>query len=606
MRPVADHRGRGPAGGEPRPAHRPQLGAAGHVHDPRQLGARGRHEDVHAAAAGRGERRPRVRRADGRRLHRPRRAHRDRARRSPRGARGRRRSRAGSRATSSRRPTSSPRAATSWCAPTAGRRTRSGSTAPATTSPGCSSPYGRGLMGAFVGLLFGLGVFLVWRSFTPPRTAATADASRGATGWPTMLAQAGIESVTPGALVGVLRRCRRCSSLVVMFVVSRSPAIAFAFARDGLVRPGGAGAVPRPAAPRRAARPLAGGRRQPRVRRPRRAVAAGGADPGGSARPRGAAPAVRPLRRGLPRDRPLLRVPRPAQGRPRRPGRRPHRRVAADGPRGRRQRPRASCSARCRPSCARTPARVPSSRPARAGPSTPPGLPSRRRGSCSPCCRCVRKRWMPTTPRPAWWSWRSAAVSASSRTGSWCGSVGCPRKSGCCGERGSGMSSALAGAGAGLLAGVGLALAVTRVPALRRPSPRRPAGAVPARRRPPVAAARHRSGRSRRSRPWSGSWRPPSSTPSRLLERVLGGAASARHRLEQAGRGMTLEEFRAEQVLWGGGGLLAGLALSLFFTANARLPARAAADPLPGLHRVRGARPRPVAVTGGGAPARSG
>ena len=55
---------------------------------------------------------------------------------------------------------------------------------------------------------------------------------------------------------------------------------------------------------------------------------------------------------------------------------------------------------------------------------------------------------------------------------------------------------------------------------------------------------------------------------SRLLERVLGGAASARHRLEQAGRGMTLEEFRAEQVLWGGGGLLVGLVLSLFFAAN--------------------------------------
>jgi hypothetical protein len=32
------------------------------------------------------------------------------------------------------------------------------------------------------------------------------------------------------------------------------------------------------------------------------------------------------------------------------------------------------------------------------------------------------------------------------------------------------MSSVLAGAGAGLLAGVGLALAVTRVPALRRPT----------------------------------------------------------------------------------------------------------------------------------------
>ena len=53
-----------------------------------------------------------------------------------------------------------------------------------------------------------------------------------------------------------------------------------------------------------------------------------------------------------------------------------------------------------------------------------------------------------------------------------------------------------------------------------------------------------------------------------VIERLLGGSVSARHRLEQAGRGMTLEEFRAEQVLWGGGGLFGGLALSLFFTAN--------------------------------------
>jgi tight adherence protein C len=53
-----------------------------------------------------------------------------------------------------------------------------------------------------------------------------------------------------------------------------------------------------------------------------------------------------------------------------------------------------------------------------------------------------------------------------------------------------------------------------------------------------------------------------------VIERVLGGTVSARHRLEQAGRGMTLEEFRAEQVLWGGGGLLAGLGLSLVFAAN--------------------------------------
>jgi tight adherence protein B len=83
-------------------------------------------------------------------------------------------------------------------------------------------------MGAFVGLLFGLGLFLIWRSFTPPappRPGRVTRRERVAD----QLAQAGIESVTPGALaascVGV-----GLFVLVVMFVVSRSPAIAFAFA----------------------------------------------------------------------------------------------------------------------------------------------------------------------------------------------------------------------------------------------------------------------------------------------------------------------------------------------------------------------------------------
>jgi len=53
-----------------------------------------------------------------------------------------------------------------------------------------------------------------------------------------------------------------------------------------------------------------------------------------------------------------------------------------------------------------------------------------------------------------------------------------------------------------------------------------------------------------------------------LLERLLGGSASARHRLEQAGRGMSLEEFRAEQVMWGSAGFLAGTAASVVLLAN--------------------------------------
>ncbi len=129
------------------------------------------------------------------------------------------------------------------------------------------------------------------------------------------------------------------------------------------------------------------------------------------------------------------------------------------------------------------------------------------------------------------------------------------------------MSSALAGAGAGLLAGMGLALAVTRVPALRRPTlddrlaPYLRDAAPPSRLLATQRALTPFPTLERILAPFVGD-------ASRLIERVLGGSASARHRLEQAGRGMTLEEFRAEQVLWGGGGLLAGLALSLFFTAN--------------------------------------
>lgn len=83
-------------------------------------------------------------------------------------------------------------------------------------------------MGALVGLLFGLGVFLVWRSFepsAPPRPGRVTRRERAAD----LLAQAGIESVTPGAL---LASCLGVGAvvLVLMYVVSRSPAIALAFA----------------------------------------------------------------------------------------------------------------------------------------------------------------------------------------------------------------------------------------------------------------------------------------------------------------------------------------------------------------------------------------
>ncbi len=48
-----------------------------------------------------------------------------------------------------------------------------------------------------------------------------------------------------------------------------------------------------------------------------------------------------------------------------------------------------------------------------------------------------------------------------------------------------------------------------------------------------------------------------------LVERWVGGLASVRRRLEQLGGTMTVEQFRAEQVIWGGFGLALALGLAL-------------------------------------------
>lgn len=54
----------------------------------------------------------------------------------------------------------------------------------------------------------------------------------------------------------------------------------------------------------------------------------------------------------------------------------------------------------------------------------------------------------------------------------------------------------------------------------------------------------------------------------RVLNRVLGGVASTRRRLDQVGRDMAIEEFRAEQVLWGAVGLLVGVGLGVLMLAG--------------------------------------
>jgi tight adherence protein B len=82
-------------------------------------------------------------------------------------------------------------------------------------------------LGALAGLLFGLGLFLVWLSFTPRVSVRPGRISRRDR-VADLLAQAGIDSVTP---TGLLATCAGVGllALVIVLTVSRSPTIAFAF-----------------------------------------------------------------------------------------------------------------------------------------------------------------------------------------------------------------------------------------------------------------------------------------------------------------------------------------------------------------------------------------
>jgi tight adherence protein B len=83
-------------------------------------------------------------------------------------------------------------------------------------------------MGALLGLLFGTGVFLIVRSVTTAPRARTPTRLTRRERIAEMLAQAGIESVTPG---GLLASCLVVGAavLVAMLAISRSPVIATAF-----------------------------------------------------------------------------------------------------------------------------------------------------------------------------------------------------------------------------------------------------------------------------------------------------------------------------------------------------------------------------------------
>ena len=125
------------------------------------------------------------------------------------------------------------------------------------------------------------------------------------------------------------------------------------------------------------------------------------------------------------------------------------------------------------------------------------------------------------------------------------------------------MSTAVWGGLLGAVAGAGLLLVGLRVAVLRRPQlsvrvlpylrdvPRLDEGALlrpltPA----PTSAAR-------------GDLRPAAARAADLVERVLGGTASVRRRLQRAGLDRTVQDFRIEQVVWGLVGFAAAAAVVL-------------------------------------------
>jgi tight adherence protein C len=123
------------------------------------------------------------------------------------------------------------------------------------------------------------------------------------------------------------------------------------------------------------------------------------------------------------------------------------------------------------------------------------------------------------------------------------------------------MTSTWGGAVLGALLGVGLVAVLSALPPLRRPN-------LDARLEPYLRDS------PRPSRLLADPPRSPLPVLSRLaapavrdgaraVERVLGGAASVRRRLERAGRSPDVEAFRAQQVLWGVTGLAAGGSLAV-------------------------------------------
>lgn len=130
-------------------------------------------------------------------------------------------------------------------------------------------------------------------------------------------------------------------------------------------------------------------------------------------------------------------------------------------------------------------------------------------------------------------------------------------------------ATASLGALVGLMVGLGALLTVSRLPTRRRP---RLADRVePYLGDRPEAARRRVLLGDRTVTPLptlERILRPYLAEGADLLERVLGGTASVRRRLEQSGSARTVQEFRVEQVLWGAAGFGGAVGVSLLMLAN--------------------------------------
>jgi tight adherence protein C len=124
------------------------------------------------------------------------------------------------------------------------------------------------------------------------------------------------------------------------------------------------------------------------------------------------------------------------------------------------------------------------------------------------------------------------------------------------------MTPSVLGAGLGLLAATGVGLAVMVSPPMRRPrlddrlapyltdTPRPSRLLIDRRTLTPFPTVERLLG-------------PVVRDLAGWVDRSIGGTVSVRRRLDQAGRDVTVEQFRVEQVIWGTGGLFAGLALAV-------------------------------------------